>query len=339
MKLSIFAFSSLLMVGQANVFPKSALKNFRASGDSIPVDDPICSDTSCVKFINVNVHYLLRKDGSGNFTETSDGYADTSRFHRPEVTGYRRAVFLIDGANQMNRSNKKNWHSPAGTGIPSKRFQFVLRDVYFHRDDTIFKSSTLLYPDFEAATRKYGVNISSEINIFMTHETEATGISGVVCCELSEEQYKRMGYLTIFMRDWEVWYVKDWQPGLWNTLNHEFGHLMGLKHDWEAQFADMKPYAVSFPEHNQGCANYSEDPNDWCHNWDHISNNSMGASSYDRTLTPDQVAFMHAHLETFLKGYVDRCECAPAARPSFFKRLRRLFSSPRKRRADTPPRS
>ncbi len=306
--------------------------------DSVIPADAVCTDTNCVKYIAVNVHYLLKTDGSGNFTETGDGYPEGDSAHQAGVTGFMRARLLVDGANRVNSKAVKNWRSPEGVGVVSKRFRYVLKGVYFHRDDTAFNASSLLYPDFTLVTKKYGVHTDKEVNVFMTHETQPIGTSGVVCCELDSAMYSQMGFLTIFMRDWEVWYKKKWDDGAWHTLNHEFGHLMGLQHDWQAQFPDLLPYPINPPKNDQGCANYDATAGAWCNDWGHISNNSMGASSYDRTLTPDQIAFIHLHLETYLKGYVEYCVCAHPPRTGFFKRLGRLFSSRRTRKADTPTR-
>ena len=313
----------------------------RTDTDTIPLSmlDSLCTDTSCVKSISVNVHYMLKSDGSGNFTETDDGYGNDSGYHHEGVTGYSRAGLMVEGANAAYSTVVRNWRSPEGTFAVPKRLRYILHGVYFHRNDTTFNSTTLLYPDFDGVTKKYGMNIGHEVNVFMTDETQNTGISGVVCCELTEAQYKQMGYLTIFLRDWEVWYKKGWDPGVWFTLNHEFGHLMGLQHDWEAQFPDMVAYPTDPLKGGQGCAMWDSIAGTWCNDWGHISNNSMGASSFDRTLTPDQIAFIHGHLETYLRGYVERCDCTPLPPPvSLWQKFIRLFSSRRTRKLDKPPR-
>ncbi len=60
----------------------------------------IPSQSTPIKYVKVNFHYMLRIDGSGNFTETDDGDGDNS------FNGYMHAMNIVKAANtKLAQSN------------------------------------------------------------------------------------------------------------------------------------------------------------------------------------------------------------------------------------------
>ena len=129
-------------------FPKSTLESRPAvSGKTVTASQPHPAagqertQGTCSGVINVNIHFMLRLDGTGNFNETNDGapykpwnalptapliQADTAK------NGYARARALVQEMNNQAASSPMN-SNPAGTSNPAKGFSYALNGVYFHR--------------------------------------------------------------------------------------------------------------------------------------------------------------------------------------------------------------
>jgi hypothetical protein len=92
-----------------------------------------------VKTIRVNFHFLLNSNGTGNFTETSDGYSN-----RP-YNGYLAAYEMVKYCNQRWNENALLLHMPIPP-VPAlpKKVQFQLCGVFFHRNTTDYDS--YIYP-------------------------------------------------------------------------------------------------------------------------------------------------------------------------------------------------
>jgi hypothetical protein len=97
---------------------------------------------ACSRVINVNIHFILRQDGTGNWNETDNGidywkYSDPAPngVHYPADTaqnGYAYARGLVNDMNYNFSVNPPQW-SPQGIPNPAKKIRVTLNGVYFHR--------------------------------------------------------------------------------------------------------------------------------------------------------------------------------------------------------------
>jgi hypothetical protein len=94
---------------------------------------------ACSRVVNVNIHFILRQDGTGNWNETDNGieykrYNDPVTVHPPDTAqnGYAYARGLVDDMN-WNFSNNPPQGSPQGIANPAKKIRVTLNGVYFHR--------------------------------------------------------------------------------------------------------------------------------------------------------------------------------------------------------------
>ena len=130
--------------------------------------------------LSVNIHYILRRDGTGNFNETDDGTPykryNATRINDPRIpadpanSGYVWARRLVTEMNVQAAANPLNGY-PAGSSNPPKKFSYALNGVYFHRlsppeFNIIKERSQGIYTD--SLSNNYGLNKASEINMFIS---------------------------------------------------------------------------------------------------------------------------------------------------------------------------
>ena len=96
------------------------------------VDYPeaICTDPNSTKWIRINIHFISKSDGTGNFNVNDDGNGD------PNMNGYKRAEIIINECNIALADNQKMWR-PFGSNTPVQpiRVRYLLAGVYFHNSD------------------------------------------------------------------------------------------------------------------------------------------------------------------------------------------------------------
>jgi len=117
--------------------------------------------------VNVNVHFIMKSDGTGNYDETSDGLGGSE-------SGYQIAYKLIKTANEL-LANNPQIYQPVGNTTPAlpTRIQYLLRGVHFPRNTTAYN-----YDYFQVGSlNSFSVNLTSEINIFIAGDP--IGASGV----------------------------------------------------------------------------------------------------------------------------------------------------------------
>lgn len=97
---------------------------------------------ACSRVINVNLHFILRQDGTGNWSETDNGvnywkWTDPAAngFHYPPDTAQNGYAYARDLVNLMNDNFSINppQDSPQGIANPAKKIRVTLNGVYFHR--------------------------------------------------------------------------------------------------------------------------------------------------------------------------------------------------------------
>jgi hypothetical protein len=234
-----------------------------------------------IKVIRVNFHYLLRTDGTGNFTETGDNYTN-----RP-YNGYMYAEDMVKKCNRHWNENVPLRHMP-DPPVPAlpKKIQLQLCGVFFHRNTTDYEqySCDIAWPTFKE-------NSGEVINIYIT-KLSTGGCAGYCDDEqmLIGTAYKN--YITSVDSN-NTWYNT---PDLYN---HELGHLFGLDH------------AIQNCCINKDCNNcddrITDTPNffELIHlhylpcEWNHLlgSNNLMDYCADQIALSPMQIARMHACID------------------------------------------
>lgn len=232
------------------------------SPDPGPYPEPTPTPQTFPGVINVNIHFMLRLNGTGNFNETDDGVT-YRRWDQPNIVtsadtannGYVRAKILVTEMNNQAATNPMNGN-PAGTSNPPKEFSYALNGVYFHRvgpsEFNIVKSRWQgIFTD--SLFNNYGVNKASEINMFLTGDyqdstSSAYDIGGVACTQGYQPSMPSSYWVKMFNShlaySWRQIHngqtlqfsggptvvTQNSMPYAANTLGHEIGHIVGLAH-------------------------------------------------------------------------------------------------------------
>ena len=261
--------------------------------------DFIPNDSTPIKYLRVNIHFMLRSPGDsaypGNFATDGDGNGN------PDYTGYDYAEDLVDAANFRLSRNQK-MHLPPGNSTPviARKYRYVLNGVFFHEDNNYY-----YFPSYPNGV--YGENVDQCINVFIEH---ANGASGRGHASMNGLRYVEM------RRMWER-YVKnitenvDIIQGIWeyaNLLNHEIGHNLSLhhtvRHNSGPCLDNKEDYCDDTPTRGQIRTDYGFDP---CCDWNvssssYCSNNLMDYGKED-AITPEQLGRIHSKIENELKTH------------------------------------
>lgn len=176
---------------------------------------------SDLKVVRINYHFMLKSDGSGNFTEQDDGNGNSN------YTGYDYATEITAWMNGRASWNQALSLDP-NNNIPAidKNFRYVVDAIYFHRDDNSYYFQTI-----NVGTQ--GADRDSVLNIFFTHSLDSSG--GGYASSLSPSSKNKF---TENRHIWESYIsaIQNSTPMGWifhgdgSNLNHELCHLMGLSH-------------------------------------------------------------------------------------------------------------
>lgn len=176
------------------------------------------------KILRINFHFMLKADGTGNFTEQTDGDG------RITYNGYMYAQDLTNWMNGWNSYNIQ-MNIPPGNTTPviDKNYFFVLDACYFWRNNTTYNYGTINYTT-------QGKDKDSVLNIFLTYEPIATNAGGYASSlsptskiKYTENRRYWQGYLDNVNST--ISYPFDWfLHGTGSNTNHELGHLLGLSH-------------------------------------------------------------------------------------------------------------
>lgn len=209
----------------------------RGSQNNLPSLRSACTDRNITKYVSVNVQFILKSDGTGNYNETSDGLGGS-------VSGYQAAYELIRTANELLANNPKVYQ-PIGnsTPIPAVRIQYVLKGVYFIRNTTVYNYT---YGSIDLLDG-FAVNPNSEISIFISGIT--IGVSGVArnigvfsnpyapTTLIGDKMWNsyNQGYTkTVFYQSTPILFKWFYYAQI---VTHELGHLMNLYHPFENRIA------------------------------------------------------------------------------------------------------
>jgi hypothetical protein len=318
----------------------SSVTTGRSTSEAVATTPVVCNSQFVVR---VNIHFILKSNGTGNFTEVSDGgslnnvsgYTGVEQVEPSSYwNGYRVAETLVSMANLRNTTNYQMALPPGNsTPYPPKKLIYVLNGTYFHRSDDLYQYDEV---DYGANTpggifnrgqfNTYGVNKSSEINIFMMGQSTRIlspntpnygtryahltgGASGLGFANAASQStdgstgiWTKMGNLwrlhILARRDGGTgsdangpWPWPMDQAG--KMINHELGHLFGLIHANESDgCADTPAYTLG----------YAPGPGE---------NNTMVSGADQLVLTPCQIDKIQTALGSDYQPYVTCSPCLP----------------------------
>jgi hypothetical protein len=259
------------------------------------------NENTDIKYVSINLHYMLKKDGTGNFNEYWDGLKDST------MNGYIFAEKIVDKANFELANNKKMFRLPAGidsTPVLPIQMQYILKGVYFDKNDAFHNDDFFSGWDI---LDTFGVNATKEINVFFI--VPERGGSGIANQVLSPETRNaslatKFAFYKTYLQfsDWSVQYAAS-------TLNHEIGHLLGLNHTWNQEDdCDDTPKGFKTETGEWGqCWAYKDTPNTPCSKWGNISNNIMDYNEhFPHAYTPCQINIIQTMLRTSATPFVQQ---------------------------------
>lgn len=296
--------SSNQLFGQADgcQFSENAYKRFLQTNPQRSMagccqPDPGGSTEAPVKFINVNVHFLLSTSVSnpGNFTE-DDGHS------------FAEAVI-----NNMNDNWKKNYQSAIYLGMdtdpnalppdfPPKGIQVLLKEVHFDRNDGLFSqaqsTNSNTWGSGSILQGPLGQNGGEEFNIYFV-ETPLAGGDGLADWDSGQPFAVIYDAFTKYNQNGNTYNFAK-------VANHELGHLFGLSHVFscsnECNGIDINSPKECKPQINNpsGCSS--------CWGRWQATNNLMNYSNYAHALTPCQIDVMQQTIEDQYCNYVGHCQ-------------------------------
>lgn len=242
------------------------------------------ADPNCRKSVDVNIHFVLRGNGTGNFTETTDPNGSTSD------NGYIFAQDIVDGTNSEWNDNQAAWlPKPNSYPVNDINIQFNLKGIFFIRNTNLYNASPGNFSSF----LPYQVNPNTEMNIFFIGEKTYDGIASGIPAQV--------GRLVAKVHDTNIKFDQGGYRGwgysvLQRTFAHEIGHLFGLRHPRNGDScADT---------HNPNpCYQHVSNPTSPCNNWNNITNTFMNYNPYQAAISACQIEIMHENLDNLFFDY------------------------------------
>lgn len=251
--------------------------------------------------IRVNIHYILRDNGTGNFTETNDPFSSNVGYN-----GYRFASEIFGYMNERLANNQlmRFQPTPSVPALPIKH-RYVLNGVYFWRSTDAYDNHT---EDFIYLKNNYGKDIDYAINVFLVKPNQQS-VGGAAL----------LNYDACFVRGQDVVFSRFLLSGnkddfsvFWDVLNHEILHNLTLSHTIRTYLGYCCASNTS-GECNDGCSDTPTYPEieikypgntnicGWCWtpDWKPYSNNMMDYSCAMDALTPCQIGKVNANISTF----------------------------------------
>lgn len=250
-----------------------------------PCDDPLfyLPDTlhpflTPKKEIRVLFHIMNNSRGDGNFNKT-----EASKFFKN----------LMDGANDHLKNNLK-MNLPEGHNIPVYPINYAYKKalvpededgdgILHHYDDALyfFVNKGRNRNNYQRGViSKYNVGEDSVINVYvMPHHPDSVASETYKVTNAGIALGNSVKIAGIYETDGEPWQFQS-------LLNHEIGHVLGLRHSWEKYDG-----CDDTPEHPNCYGRTDVPPCDGL-----ISNNMMDYNNSQRALSPCQIGTIHRNL-------------------------------------------
>jgi len=240
------------------------------------------------KTIRVNIHFILRSNGTGNFTETTDVYGVQNAY-----TGYWFAEKVIEQCNYWLNNNPVMTQqlSCCPIDVLDINYNYQLAGVFFDRNDTYFNN-----PSIHTGVIRNGSHVVNILVYANPSGNGAANLGGNICWKNGAEA----AYDNFLL-------YGNW--GIYNFMslgcNHEVGHCLSLRH---CKRANLGACCTSgSPTCHDNCADtptYQElinegytDPCIW--NGQGYSNNIMDYSPLETAFTPCQIEQVHDHIDLY----------------------------------------
>ncbi len=253
------------------------------------------------KTLRLNFHFMRNAEGKENFSEAE---------------GREFAKKMIKSANFALWQNNK-MHLPEGNNTPviTAKYKFILHSdlnpdieesIYFHDDPDLYyfvKTGKDRNNFKRDVYKKYGKHTEEAINIFiMPHHPDS----------IASPSYKPTHTGIAFPSDgwaklcgcyYQTKYKNKSHYHCAKLLNHEVGHILGLRHTWGG---------------NDGCDDTPNNPNCWSTNPNQppcdgvVSNNLMDYNHSQNAWTPCQIGIVHKNLSNkkhFTRKYIEKKWC------------------------------
>jgi len=183
-------------------------------------------------WINLNVHFFVL-NGSSDQLITPTGHK--------AIESNRIAEELINDANYLLYRNEIQINQDGSVKLCNP-FQYVLKGVYVHSVSS--KAEVDAVFNIRKMYNLYGINTSSEFNLFISPCKECSGIAGGLGGNISYFNLELLGG---------------------NVLNHEWAHTMGLGHSWnEDGLSDTPPIHFDVDRNCDGDFNDAKELNQQC---------------------------------------------------------------------------
>lgn len=212
------------------------------SANVLSVNCPLVSNPSIYN-IRINVHYMLRNDGTGNFTETNDPFNSNVGYN-----GYRFAAEILNFANGRLSNNALMQYQPTPS-VPALpiNHRYILNGVYFWRSTDAYDNHA---EDLSYLRSNFGKDIGYAINVFMVKNITGTAAQGAA----------NLDYDVCFVRGQDVVFSRYLTSNdasssfsvFYDVINHEILHNLSLSH------------TIKTPATNQCCNNVVPECDDEC---------------------------------------------------------------------------
>lgn len=275
--------------------------------------------------VRVNIHYIQRDNGSGNFAENNDGRPGTPG---TATNGYDYAVSLIWACNAGWGQNAAMTLPAGNTTAPlAKRVRLTLNGVYFHRNSSLQSFAVGMNPT------AYLVDAANTINIFICgappsnpanlNSLPASSSNGGQASQVTTATTVTVPFAngangtnplwTTIQGAWNGYILvnqQSWQ--LASVVNHEIGHLLGLNHTWYTMPGRGYVDCADAPS-NANCWNLNAPVGPDCNSPSKLSNNLMDYNAAQSALSGCQVGRMQFNLNGCLQRFVASCDpCIPS---------------------------
>ncbi len=252
---------------------------------------PKFKSTDVIKYLRVNVHYILKDDGTGNFAKDWDGVNPSNSYN-----GYKHAEELIYYCNNALANNQlmRLQPTPPVPALPIN-YRYVLNGVFFHEDTDLYENGGI------GSLGYFTKNNGAAINLFLSTWGNGGGVA-YLKGSIAEAHGHYNNYLR-YLSDGVWWNITN---GFDKIVNHEIGHNLSLYHPTRKnQGACCDGITASY------CDDNCEDTPTWeelhnrgivdpcCWGGQYCSNNLMDYNADCSALTPCQISTIHSHIENF----------------------------------------